>query len=92
MRGAEGIERSLIDYVYGGETEDPGEEMARLIGDVERFRTQSPQSEKKEEEEAAIEKRIRKELEKILKWCERTFGDAAWLDASEAWVEHSEEV
>jgi len=28
----------------------------------------------------------------VLEWCKKKFGDGAWMDASQAWVRHSEEV
>ncbi|KAF1829421.1 hypothetical protein BDW02DRAFT_642871 [Decorospora gaudefroyi] len=71
---------SLVEYVYG--EEGPG----GLIDAVEKWRKDG------EGEEREIEERIRKECERLLEWCRSKFGEGEWLDASEAWVRHSDEV
>lgn len=73
---------SLVEFVYG---EGSGE-MEALIDDVEKFRG------KKGGGEEEIEERIRKELGRVFEWCKRKFGEGAWMDASEAWVQPSDEV
>ena len=78
-RGGKGIEKSLVEYVYGDE--DPG----TLIDDVEAFRNRGG-------EEEELEKRTRKELEMVLEWCKSKFGEGEWKDASSAWVKNSEEI
>jgi hypothetical protein len=83
--GGKDVEGTLVEFVYG--EEDP----KGLIDDVETFRgkkaAESPQS-----EEEALEKRIRKEAERILEWCKRKFGEHEWKDATGAWVKNSEEI
>lgn len=84
-RGGKGIEKSLVEYVYGST------EPAELIDDVEAFRKKKMgQRGNKDEEE--IEVRIRRELEMVLEWCKRKFGEGEWKDASSAWVKNSEEI
>jgi hypothetical protein len=86
ISGGEGVEESLVEFVY--QNMDGG--LEKLIDDVERFRTKGRKVSEGEEE--AIEKRIRQEMQRVLEWCSKKFGDGAWLDASEAWVQNSEEV
>jgi hypothetical protein len=80
IQGARGVEKSLIEYVYGGE--EPG----RLVDDVEAFRK------RKVGEEGEIERRIRREGEMVLEWCRGKFGDGEFRDATRAWVKNSEEI
>jgi hypothetical protein len=78
-------EKSLVEFVYG-----QGDGMEGLITDIERVRRRKG-SGAGSEEEMELEERIRKELERVLEWCKKKFGDGAWIDASQAWVRHSEE-
>lgn len=73
----------FVEYVYGKDKGAP----RRLIDDVEKFRTGGGK-----EGEAELEGRIRGELERVLEWCKVKFGEGEWVDASGAWVKHSEEV
>ncbi|KAJ4289728.1 hypothetical protein N0V90_011058 [Kalmusia sp. IMI 367209] len=82
--GKENDEHSnVVEFVY----ENDKEEMERLIDDVGKIRT-----ERRSQGEAELENRIRNELEKVLEWCRRKFGDGEWLDASAAWVKDSEDL
>jgi hypothetical protein len=83
----EGKEGSLLKYVYAS-SGDGEEEARRLVDDVEAFR----KNKGGEEEQARIEERTRRELERVLEWCVKKFGDGAWVDASSAWVKPGEEV
>tara|TARA_R110002003_G_scaffold214_9_gene16080 strand:- start:11493 stop:12152 length:660 start_codon:yes stop_codon:yes gene_type:complete len=78
--GIEGEPRSLVACVYG--EEDP----AGLIDDVERLR------EGKEGDEGDVGDRIVREMQGVLEWCKRKFGEGRWEDASSAWVKNSEEI
>jgi hypothetical protein len=78
--GIEGEPRSLVACVYG--EEDP----AGLIDDVDRLR------ELKEGDERDIADRIVREMQGVLEWCKRKFGEGRWEDASSAWVKNSEEI
>jgi len=82
-RGGEGMEKSLVEYVYGDE--DPG----TLIDDVEAFRSRKSEADGEEKE---LERRTRKELERVLQWCKSKFGEGEWKEASSAWVKNSEEI
>ncbi|KAF2640470.1 hypothetical protein P280DRAFT_498425 [Massarina eburnea CBS 473.64] len=86
VRGGEGVEQSLMDFVYEGGADG----FSKLIDDVEKFRNMSIK--RKEREEEAIQKRIKKEFDCILEWCVKKFGDHSWLDATSAFVKDSEEI
>lgn len=83
MKGKGESEVRFLEFVYG----EDRDECVRLTDDVERFR-----NEKGGEGALELEGRLKKELEKVLEWCTRKFGDGEWVDASGAWVKHSEEV
>ena len=85
IQGAQGIDSSLISYVY------KKEDATKLIDDVESFR-QKKQGQRSDEEETEIEQRIREESERVLEWCRAKFGSREMVDASEAWVKNSEEI
>lgn len=82
MKGAKGVEGSLVIFVYGGD------EPTKLVDDIETFRKKK----RDEGEQEALEKRIREELGKVLEWCKSKFGTEKMVDASSAWVKDSEEV
>jgi hypothetical protein len=88
-RGKGGVRgMSLMEYVYG---DDEGGDGSRLTDDVEAFRKKTSGLRTKEEEEA-LEKRMRSELERVLMWSREKFGEGEWKDATSAWVKNSEEV
>ena len=82
IKGENGQEKGLVRFVYGEE-----KAMDVLIDDVDAFRRG-----RGEEEGAELEGRIRREIGKVVEWCKNKFGVEAFLDASGAWVRHSEEV
>jgi hypothetical protein len=84
-KGPEQINETLVDFVYG--KADPNE----LIDDVEAFRTRKA-SQGGDGEVEELEKRSRRELERVLEWCKAKFGTEEWRDATEAWVKNSEEI
>lgn len=73
----------FVEFVYRNDKV----EIERLIDDVGKFRQDG-----KKERDVELEKRIRVELERVLMWCRQKFGDGEYMDASAAWVRHSEEV
>lgn len=73
----------FVEFVY----KDDRGEMERLIDDVEKFRENGRGG-----KDVELEDRIRVELERVLMWCKKKFGDGEYMDASAAWVRHSEEV
>lgn len=81
----EGVEGSLVEFVYGERGVEAGEQ---LVGDVEAWRgRKGGQS----EEERLVE-RCREELGRVLEWCVKKFGAGRWEDARSAWVKNSDEV
>ncbi|KAF2031609.1 hypothetical protein EK21DRAFT_62737 [Setomelanomma holmii] len=80
--GMQGETRSLVSFVYGELGGDP----LRLVDDVEKLRKN------KSGDEEALDKAIRKEMEMVLDWCKRKFGEGKWEDARDAWVRNSEEI
>lgn len=83
MEGKESSGVCFVEFVYG---KNKGE-MERFIDNVEKFR-----SERGDAGQVELEGKIRTELERVLEWCRGKFGDGEWVDASAAWVKHSEEV
>ncbi|KAF2443348.1 hypothetical protein P171DRAFT_455336 [Karstenula rhodostoma CBS 690.94] len=83
MKGKVAGGKRFAEFVYGGNK--AGAE--RLIEDVERWR-----KEKGAEGEEELAARIQGELEKVLEWCRKKFGEGQWADARAAWVKHGEEV
>jgi hypothetical protein len=81
-RGAEGIEKSLVEFVYGDQGADAAK---RVIDDVERVRKEGGDVDE-------LERRIAEEMGRVLEWCRAKFGDGEWVDASSAWVKNSAEV
>jgi hypothetical protein len=84
-KGPEDINKTLVEFVYG--SSDPND----LVNDVESCRKKKP-SQRRDGEEEEIEKKSRGELELVLEWCKRKFGEGEWKDASTAWVKNSEEI
>lgn len=85
--GGNGIDKTLLEFVYADEDEDA----MQFIDDVEAFRKKKV-GQRGDREEIEIEERIRVELGRVLDWCEGKFGVEVWMDASSAWVENSEEI
>jgi hypothetical protein len=81
-RGAEGVEKSLVEFVYGDQGADAAK---RVIDDVERVRNEGGDVDE-------LERRIAEEMGRVLEWCRAKFGDGEWVDASSAWVKNSTEV
>ena len=81
-------EQSLVEFVYG----EGSKGIEGLIVDVESARGRKDSGAGTEVDETELEERIRTELGRVLEWCKKKFGDGAWMDASQAWVRHSEEV
>ncbi|KAF2688759.1 hypothetical protein K458DRAFT_384932 [Lentithecium fluviatile CBS 122367] len=79
---------SLVGFVYGGE----GDAVEGLIGAVEEVRGRVKAKEGNADGDAGVEERIGKELERVFEWCEKKFGGGAWVDATQAWVRHSEGI
>lgn len=86
VRGGAWTDQCLVSFVYG--SEEPGQ----LIGEVARFREKGQSQRTEGEEKKALEQRIRAEGRRVLAWCRRKFGDGAVVEASAAWVRHSEEI
>lgn len=78
-----GVASNLVQFVY----EEEGEDAGQLIDDVEKFR-----SARTEADECDVEERVRRELERVVEWCRKKFGEGPWMDASEAWVRPGEEI
>ncbi|KAF2129025.1 hypothetical protein P153DRAFT_386219 [Dothidotthia symphoricarpi CBS 119687] len=86
MRGIEGrgMEKGFLEHVYGGERPEG------VIDEVEAWRKMKGAG--KEEQGRKLEESIRGELERVLEWCRKKFGEGEWVDATSAWVKNSEEI
>ncbi|KAH7073881.1 hypothetical protein BKA63DRAFT_567049 [Paraphoma chrysanthemicola] len=91
--GMEGETRSLVAFVYGTEQGERGG-MEGLVSRVERLRKAEGKDggEERRKEEYEVGVKIVDELERVLEWCKRKFGEGKWEDARSAWVKNSEEV
>ncbi|KAF2878198.1 hypothetical protein BDV95DRAFT_454024, partial [Massariosphaeria phaeospora] len=67
-------------------------EAERLLDAVEQFRKTPHSAETRDGVAHALEARARREMERILEWCVRKFGDGTWLDARSAWVRPGDDV
>lgn len=87
MKGVDAGE-DVLGFVYG-----EGGGIEELISEVENGRRKGWGKEREVDgEEEEVRWRIRRELERLLEWCGRKFGEGAWVDASGAWVRPGEEV
>ncbi|KAF2269012.1 hypothetical protein CC78DRAFT_575560 [Lojkania enalia] len=85
---------SFLEFVYGDATEGSGGSPERLLGDVEAVRKLGDCGDCGDWEDGleSVEERARSELERVVEWCRRKFGESRWEDARAAYAEGGVEV
>ncbi|KAF7872499.1 hypothetical protein EAF04_003420 [Stromatinia cepivora] len=60
----------------------------KFLDAVQKFK----ETQGKEADKASLEEQSRKELDGVIEWCVNKFGTGRMVDASSAWVKHSDEL
>jgi len=76
-----------VGWKEWNETSGEKDEGQRFLDEVQKFKQG-----KNGHRRAVLEEASRKELEHVITFCEEKFGTDKWEDASDAWVQHSEQV
>lgn len=80
--------KRLMDHVWGQESAPQGG-WKDLIDGVQSLARSIKAQNKRDE---SLERRSLREIQAVVEWCRRKFGDGRWEDASAAWVRPSEKI
>lgn len=72
--------------VFKATWENGIDDALKLIDEIERFKK------KGEGQKNQLEEQSRREIEGVIRWCEKRFGTECWKDATSVWVQPGENI
>lgn len=90
-KGFKDVMEEREEFGKGGKREGEMDGGQRFLNGVQAF-GRGGKKVRSAEEEAELEKESRREIEAVVNFCVRKFGEGRWEDASSAWVKNSEEI